>query len=98
MRGAGVYARHMGVSRAFLSHRVGAPRARPREPLTSEPAPLALQGAMLVMPLLTMPRQPSEVDEDELDELPPIDGDGGDDPETGLDLDGVGGPEPGDAS
>ena len=52
---------------------------------------------MLVMPLLAMPRLPSEVDEDELDELPPIDGDGGDDPETDADLEGVGGPEPSDA-
>lgn len=52
---------------------------------------------MLVMPLLAMPRLPLEVDEDELDELPPIDGDGGDDPETDADLEGVGGPEPSDA-
>ncbi len=44
-----------------------------------------------------MPRLPFEQEEDELDELPPIDGDGGDDPETAADLDDVGGPEPNDA-
>ena len=44
-----------------------------------------------------MPRLPSEQEEDELDELPPIDGDGADDPETMADLEEVGGPEPNDA-
>ena len=73
MRGAGVWARHMGVSSAFLSHRVG---ARARSPLAravdKRTGAVSTQFAMLVMPLLAMPRLPSEVDEDELDELPPI--------------------------
>jgi hypothetical protein len=42
-----------------------------------------------------MPRLPFEQEEDEFDELPPIDGDG-DDPETMADLEEVG-PEPNDA-
>jgi hypothetical protein len=44
-----------------------------------------------------MPRLPSEVEEDELDELPPIDGDGGDDPETAADIEEIGGFEANDA-
>jgi hypothetical protein len=99
MMGAGVCARHMGVSTAFMSHDVGrfplqpaCSRALLRLPLTSERAPVALTAAMLAMP-----RLPSEQEEDELDELPPIDGDAGDDPETAADLDDVGGPEANDA-
>jgi hypothetical protein len=45
---------------------------------------------------LAMPRLPSELEEDELDELPPIDGDGGDGPEPAADLEDIGGPETSD--
>ena len=44
-----------------------------------------------------MTRVTSELEEDELDELPPIDGDGGDPPEAPADLDGLDDPEVGDA-
>jgi hypothetical protein len=40
-----------------------------------------------------MPRPPSELEEDELDELPPIDGDGGDGPEPTVDLEEIDEPE-----
>jgi hypothetical protein len=48
-----------------------------------------------------MPRLPIEPEDDELDELPPIDGDGGEDAETPRDVEGIDDPgadEKGDAS
>lgn len=53
--------------------------------LTSRWAPVALKPAM--------PRVTSELEEDELDELPPIDGDGGDPPEAAPDVEDIDDPE-----
>src|ERR1019366_7761339 len=57
--------------------------------LTSRRRPVALHS--------TMPRRPAEHEDDELDDLPPIDGALGDEPETSHDLDEIDDPEATDA-
>jgi hypothetical protein len=83
----------MDVSRLFLSHHVRLVAFAPARPMRAPARYVDNQAGVISTPSTMLPRRPPEHEDEELGDLPPIDGALGDEPESVHDLEEIDDPE-----